>query len=72
MRHQPLHRPVEHGEYRGDVVRPALPDLQAVACHARDTSRMRLFVAVIPPSAAIDELAAEVAQLRAALPERRG
>ncbi|MBB4891855.1 2'-5' RNA ligase [Streptomyces olivoverticillatus] len=33
---------------------------------------MRLFVAVIPPSAAIDELAAEVAQLRAALPERRG
>ncbi|MFF7725419.1 RNA 2',3'-cyclic phosphodiesterase [Streptomyces sp. NPDC008001] len=33
---------------------------------------MRLFAAVIPPQAAIDELAAEVAQLRAALPERRG
>ncbi|GGY00970.1 RNA 2',3'-cyclic phosphodiesterase [Streptomyces hiroshimensis] len=33
---------------------------------------MRLFAAVIPPQAAVDELAAEVAQLRAALPERRG
>ncbi|PSJ30596.1 RNA 2',3'-cyclic phosphodiesterase [Streptosporangium nondiastaticum] len=33
---------------------------------------MRLFAAVIPPPAAIEELAAEVAQLRAALPERRG
>ncbi|WP_058043741.1 RNA 2',3'-cyclic phosphodiesterase [Streptomyces roseifaciens] len=33
---------------------------------------MRLFAAVIPPQAAVDELAAEVAQLRAALPERHG
>ncbi|MGW2600863.1 RNA 2',3'-cyclic phosphodiesterase [Streptomyces klenkii] len=33
---------------------------------------MRLFAAVIPPQAAVDELAAEVAQLRAALPEHHG
>ncbi|MEV4435541.1 RNA 2',3'-cyclic phosphodiesterase [Streptomyces sp. NPDC049585] len=31
---------------------------------------MRLFAAVVPPAPAVDELAAEVAQLRAALPER--
>ncbi|MFI9305142.1 RNA 2',3'-cyclic phosphodiesterase [Streptomyces triculaminicus] len=33
---------------------------------------MRLFAAVVPPRPAIDELADEVAQLRAALPDRRG
>ncbi|MEU7135540.1 RNA 2',3'-cyclic phosphodiesterase [Streptomyces sp. NPDC046261] len=33
---------------------------------------MRLFAAVVPPAPAIDELAAEVARLRSALPERHG